>query len=907
MNLLARVRRMSREEIASRATQALRIQRDRLAARIRRPRWDRSKLAGVLAADVLDPVLRTHLARRDWGSAHRSLARALRARPRVFALDPTSASELRDAIVDRWPEAPAQAASRAERVLQGRYDLLGYKDLSFGRANSHIDWHFDPVHERSAPRRFWADVPFLDPQIGDHKVVWELNRHQHWLALGRALWLTRDRKFGWAMVSQLEDWLAANPPLTGVNWASALELGFRSLSWTYGLHFLLADMEPGAAGPSQTPWLVDLLVGLDRQMQHVEENLSRYFSPNTHLTGEALALYVTGVALPELAASRRRATTGRDILLDQIAAQIAADGGHVERSAHYHRYTLDFYLLALLTAERAQDTEAITRFTDAVTRLAEFARTLADDNGRTPLIGDDDGGMLWPIAGREPNDVRDSLALAAIMLGRPDLAPWGVPEEVFWIAGRTAIEFEPFVEEYRTDAPPPRSATLADTGFVVARDGLGGHLVFDAGPHGFMNGGHAHTDALAVTLAVNGHPLLIDPGTSTYTMDLVLRDRMRSSTSHNTLTLDGESPSIPAGPFHWHSRADARLDAARHNPAFDWAEGTHDGYRHSRHRRTVLRVPAGGWLIVDEVLGRGRHAADLHWHFDPAWDVTNEAPTLLRATRDPDKPNAAGTTVWIVHDGSESRLLRGDEATGLGWCAPNYGTLMPTWTARVSRTAAVPFSIVSFMSTSPAPSQVEGPPPSQVDGPAPSRVDGRVRDTEASIAPPQLARLGADCDPGGARPIAVRVVDGNITWTTLLRPGEAAVRETRGGRVGAYHTNARVLQYGVRDNRLVSLCLCDATHALALRDDWLSVAADEPIPDLYVECLGNIIDVWSSTPMPRLQLQGAVVTAASHVRLNGRELSIDARDRADSVTVSRPYFEEPGRVTPCVALQVSRI
>jgi len=875
MKRLARLRRMSREEIAWRISQVARIHRDRLLARIRRPRWDRSKLAGVLAADVLDPVLRTHLARGDWKSAHRSLARTLRARPRVFALDPTSATELREAIVERWPDAPNEAAARAERLLEGRYDLLGYTDLSFQRGSRLVDWHFDPVHERTAPFRFWADVPFLDPRIGDHKIVWEVNRHQHWLALGRALWLTRDRRFGWAMVTQLEDWLEANPPLTGVNWVSALELGFRSLSWTYGLHFLLADTDAGAAGPSQAPWLVDLLLALDRQMRQVERNLSRYFSPNTHLSGEALALYVTGVALPELTASRHRANLGRRILFEQIAAQIGADGGHVERSTHYHRYTLDFYLLALLTAERAQDTEAITRFTDAVTRLAEFCRAIADDSGRMPLIGDDDGGMLWPIAGRQPNDVRDSLALAAVMLARPDLAPWGVPEEVFWIAGRTAIEFEPFVEAYRADARPPRSAAFVDTGFVVARDGSGGHLVFDAGPHGFMNGGHAHTDALAVTLTVKGQPLLIDPGTSTYTMDLALRDRMRSSTSHNTLTLDGQSPSVPAGPFHWHSRADARLETARHNPAFDWVEGTHDGYGHSRHRRSVVRMPAGGWLVVDEVLGRGAHTADLHWHFDPAWDVASDGPTVLRATRDPQEPNARGTTVWIVHDGASSQLLRGDEATGLGWCAPNYGTLMPTWTARVSQSAVAPFSLVTFISTSPA-------------------------------AAPQLTRIEADCDPGGASHVAVRIVDQDITWTTLLRPGERRVRETRGCRVGAYHTNARLLQYSVRDDRLLSLCLCDATHALALRDDWLSVAADEPIADLYVECVGTVVDVWSTAETPRFQLQGAIVTTASVIRLNGREIAANSRDRADSVVVTPSCFEEPGRMTPCVALQVSR-
>src|SRR5204863_1265161 len=144
----------------------------------------------------------------------------------------------------------------------------------------------------------------------------------------------------------------------------------------------------------------DFLLAIDRQLRHVEHHLSYYFSPNTHLTGEALALYVAGHALPELAASERWVATGRHILLKEIDRQILPDGGHAERSTHYQRYTLDFYLLALLTARRTGDAGAARRFTTGVSRLADFTPAMADHDGRLPLIGDDDGGMLWPMRGR---------------------------------------------------------------------------------------------------------------------------------------------------------------------------------------------------------------------------------------------------------------------------------------------------------------------------------------------------------------------------------------------------------------------------------------------------------------------------------------------------------------------------
>ena len=98
----------------------------------------------------------------------------------------------------------------------------------------------------------------------------------------------------------------------------------------------------------------------------------------------------------------------------------------------------------MLTAER--------RFTDACLRLAEFARVMADANGRLPLIGDDDGGMLWPFTGRECADVRDSLDVAAVVLEQPALAPWGPQEETCWIVGPPEGGHYVRTDAVRTDA-----------------------------------------------------------------------------------------------------------------------------------------------------------------------------------------------------------------------------------------------------------------------------------------------------------------------------------------------------------------------------------------------------------------------------------------------------------------------
>src|SRR4030095_4322274 len=110
---------------------------------------------------------------------------------------------------------------------------------------------------------------------------------------------------------------------------------------------------------------------------------------------------------------------------------------------------------------------------------------------------------------------------AAVVLNRPDLAPWGLQEETFWMAPPEAIAFvneQARGDRERVERSGPRSRAFPNTGYVVMRSGRD-HAVLDVGAHGFMNGGHAHADALSLTLSLDGRPLLVDPGTATYTMD----------------------------------------------------------------------------------------------------------------------------------------------------------------------------------------------------------------------------------------------------------------------------------------------------------------------------------------------------------------------------------------------------
>src|SRR5206468_1369820 len=157
--------------------------------------WDRRELQCRLTQDRALDSIRGALGQQRWLDAHSELSQHFATAPRRFPVHRSLKGTIVKSVRDRFPEAALHATSRADRIADGAYDLLGYRELRFAseesaRGTSSLpDWHVDSVHGRRAPRRFWTTINYLDPEYGDHKIVWELNRHQHWIALGRAYWL----------------------------------------------------------------------------------------------------------------------------------------------------------------------------------------------------------------------------------------------------------------------------------------------------------------------------------------------------------------------------------------------------------------------------------------------------------------------------------------------------------------------------------------------------------------------------------------------------------------------------------------------------------------------------------------------------------------------------------------------
>ena len=505
-------------------------------------------------------------------------------------------------------------SARAYRA--GRFDFLGYEKLFYGWP---VDWHYDPVSGRRSPRLHWSLIDPLDAAaVGDSKVIWELNRHQWLVRLGQAYRLDGDTRYATTFATTIRDWMEHNPPGIGTNWASSLEVALRLIAWCWAL-VLFRD---AAALTLEQRTEIEAWIGI--HAAHVESYLSHSFSPNTHLTGEALGLYYAGTIFPQLDAGGRWRRRGREILLRELVKQVYEDGVYFEQSTCYQRYTAEIYLHFILLARI--NSEHLPAFVAGrVQGLVDWLLAVQHPDGSMPRIGDEDGGWLLPLAPRDSDDFRGVFAVAAAMFRRTDYA-WaaqGETAEVLWLLGRNGIR----TLEGLALRPPRGAASryFPKGGYAVMRDSWrrdAHQLIFDAGPLGCpYSAGHGHADLLSIQCASFGRPVLVDAGTFCYTPDAAWRNYLRSTFAHNTAIVDGVGQAEPLDIFRWKSRPRARMHFWNRAPAVDYADAGHEAFARLpgavEHRRRVMFVKPDYWIIVDDFRGGGVHEFQLRYQFAP--------------------------------------------------------------------------------------------------------------------------------------------------------------------------------------------------------------------------------------------------------------------------------------------------
>jgi Heparinase II/III-like protein/Heparinase II/III N-terminus len=524
----------------------------------------------------------------------------------LFAAPPRGQMEARGSPPDLLPEGAEVARRLAGTFFAAEVQRLAKEILSHEfpvfesqiKTGPSIDWRRDYRNGKTSGTPYFRLVPYLNAaRTGDHKWIWELNRHQHLVVLAQAFLFSGDERCLQEIEVEIRDWLEQNPFQRGMNWASALEVAFRAISWAWVLHL---------AGPLLARDMQEKIErGLYLHSLHLENNLSIYFSPNTHLLGEAVALHALGTLFPHLPNARRARETGSQLVRSQMENQVRADGSHFEQSAYYHVYTLDMFLFHAVLEQPDE------HYRFKLQLMAEFLHRLLGADRRLPFLGDDDGGRWFHPYGERDTFGRATLAACNAFFDEerwPCQAADYHSQACWWLQGPDGL---------RSPDVSPREAQCSklspDSGLIFF-EAENSKIILDAGPMGAGSAGHSHADALSLTANVAGAELLIDPGTFTYVGNLSDRNLFRGTAAHNTVRIDGLDQADAAGPFRWENAPGVRILRWDSSAAEDVAEAE-CSYRGFEHRRYVRFLRPYALLVVDFIRGpEGEHLVEQFWH-----------------------------------------------------------------------------------------------------------------------------------------------------------------------------------------------------------------------------------------------------------------------------------------------------
>lgn len=610
-------------------------------------------------------------------------------------------------------------AAVKEAVVQQNYNKAAEALLSYYRSRDHVNYYdgwekpepgtpFDTtkadricnnhlVHVDLPADIDWRADPHHDPEW-----TYCLNRHEFLTELGRAYWYTGDEKYTRHWKRILGDWIKKNP-MPDMEWMlnvdgevsrphfmkqgtwRPLTIGIRMYTSFVPCFYHFLD------SPEFTPdFLVTMLTSMAEHARHTRLYYTRhksYFnvSPNWGLM-ESNGLAHMGILFPEFKEALDWKAEAMSRFEEQIRMQLCTEGMQVERASGYH-LVCTFCFTQILDLALRNNVRVSKTYMKGAERMIDFVVSIMKPHGYYPMLKDADESDvfgerasygLWEDINNlnmleDHNDLRWVLKAGARLFNRPDM---------LWIA----------THGKQGKKPTLGSVAMPDSGFAAMRTGWDNddlYCVYTCGQLGVADQKcvHGNADALNVDISGYGETLLIDPGR--YIYEGPWRVWFKSTAAHNTVSVDGLDSSELADEWMFKTWANSTMNVFSSTDKFDYVDGSHDGYERLAdpvtHRRRVVFVKPGFWLVVDELTGKVSHTYDQYWHFGPEAKTVDGPDQRVTATY----RNGAGIVVQpLLTDGLSRQQFIGSEDPIQGWVSYDYAVKVKAPALQYSKEAA---------------------------------------------------------------------------------------------------------------------------------------------------------------------------------------------------------------------------
>jgi uncharacterized heparinase superfamily protein len=448
--------------------------------------------------------------------------------------------------------------------------------------------------------------------------LWSYNLHYFDYALD-LVWAWREihqARYASGFVGMARDWIAGNESGRGDGW-EPYPVATRAVNWIYAVLLLRGSLTAQEES--------ELLESIHSQLLALEQRIEWHLLAN-HLQRNLQALAVGSLVFAGRDADRWR-QKWLPRLWNEVSNQVLADGGHFERSPMYHAIAMADLLETKSLAEAAGEripSEASAR----LSLMLGAARAMTRTDGSLQLF----------------NDAANGIAPAFAYLAR--------------LAGN------------REPGTGGGSISLPDTGyFGFENDDV--RLLIDCGEPGpRYQSGHAHCDLLSFELDLAGRPFIVDSGVSGYEGD-PLREYVRSTRAHNTITIDGKDQHEVWGTYRMARHATVKGAAQHYSAAGYEFRGSYSPYHARRVTHSREFAYANGTLgVIDRVDGADGRRIQSFLHFAPDVSVEIESQRAIA--------HAQQRRVEIVFSGFDSlEVVKGASEPTQGWHCPEFGRAIP--------------------------------------------------------------------------------------------------------------------------------------------------------------------------------------------------------------------------------------
>lgn len=440
----------------------------------------------------------------------------------------------------------------------------------------------------------------------DPKNFWEIARGWQWLpAIIKAKEINNTRE----VMNKIICWLDKNHYPNGLAWSVGLDVAIRAINL-----FIIYQI---TQEKSLLKYLHEHFIYLEKMIYYSKGTIR-----NNHYLGELTALTILSNFF-----NNKNIKELKRLLEEEIKRQFYTDGVNFEQSIRYHKFSLEFALLAkiFLNIKIAN-----------IEKSAEFLLATKKPDNTWPSIGDDDLGCVIRLNDNPlVEDYLDIINLSGLMTNNEELLNGNniiSPLAEFFLP-----QIKDKLKNIKFQINPQKTFIFPKGGYFIHRTGWSkddNYLLIKFGPHKW----HAHADLFHIELSIKGIPILVDSGTFRYNYATQERKYFRSTAAHNTLEFNSSDQTKQFTNFRWHAPAKIIKWDVKEDDGKIFFSAIHDGYLKRDdvlHERNVsIDKDLNCIKVIDIVKGRGKGQAKICWHFSPELEIKKIAENNIIVCKD---------------------------------------------------------------------------------------------------------------------------------------------------------------------------------------------------------------------------------------------------------------------------------